>query len=748
MSDPSNPLTQWLGLSPDLKNPTFYDLLGVKPGETSGEKIAIAADRAIAKVRASRPGANLDVWADLIDKLLEAKSTLCDPLAKAAYDKKLASGSGIGRSTGPQLSSTIVSSQPTTSAFLYPPGMGPKTVEPTAAPSPKAETPANRPMPVAPTPAAPAPYQQAPAAAPSYPASYPQQPSQPYPSAPAYAQAPMAAPYPQPMGYPQPGYPQQQPQGPGYPPAGNYPQATYAQPTGYPQAYPSGYAPAPYVAMPVADGGYGYGGHPMPPPPPSHQPAAVDPMAPVAIPGMSGANPMAPMAVATAIPMGSVPTGSLPTGSIPTGSLPQGTAMLSGKGVEVADPSLASGMSASRNSASIFAMKQQKQSQKMMLIAGAVGAIAAIMVLIVLANSGSDEPLANNGPTTPTPTTPNIPATTVPPVVAPPLPPAAVSPAPAVVSPTPVPPAVTPVAPVPITTPTTPGTLPPAAIPVTTPPAPAVPGTTPPAMTPMPSDPAMPAPATPTDPTMTPPAATPTTPEVPAPTDPSTPAPGTPTTPVPTPVPTPEPMPEMPAVSAAELAKLSKAVEEARVALGEHAFDEAAVHLEQAKALAKLPEHQDKVARLALLANYSKQFRSALVDAATKMQAGEAFTVGTSTQVVIVETLPDKLIVRIAGQNRTFPYGELPLGLATAIADFSLDASDPVSRIVKGAYVLLDKRSTTENIAKARTWWEEAQLGGADLTDLMPALTEKYEFTAPGVPAAPTKPSVSEDLPF
>jgi hypothetical protein len=195
---------------------------------------------------------------------------------------------------------------------------------------------------------------------------------------------------------------------------------------------------------------------------------------------------------------------------------------------------------------------------------------------------------------------------------------------------------------------------------------------------------------------------------------------------------TPETPPPAPPASAKptrdELMKLSKVLTLARDAFSEHNFELGQKQIAEAEKLAKTPEHQALVERLRRVGEMAKQFREAVSAAIQGLEAGEVFKVGTSTQVAVVETFPDKIIVRIAGQNRTYNITEMPQGLAVALADMSLDASDPRNRVVKGAYVALGKNSDSDAIAKAKTWWEEAQLGGVDVSDLMPFFTDKYDF--------------------
>jgi hypothetical protein len=76
--------------------------------------------------------------------------------------------------------------------------------------------------------------------------------------------------------------------------------------------------------------------------------------------------------------------------------------------------------------------------------------------------------------------------------------------------------------------------------------------------------------------------------------------------------------------------------------------------------------------------------------------------------------------------NRTYPFNDMPPGLAVALADFRLPLSAASSRVTKGAYLLVHKRADDKEEAKAKELWEEAQRSGADLSRLMPFLTDNY----------------------
>src|SRR4029079_1380764 len=193
----------------------------------------------------------------------------------------------------------------------------------------------------------------------------------------------------------------------------------------------------------------------------------------------------------------------------------------------------------------------------------------------------------------------------------------------------------------------------------------------------------------------------------------------------------PEPKPEVPPgemPTKEEVVELAKVLKDAKAAIGEFNFADADADLVKADKLAKLPEHRQKLSRLKEVAGYVKQFHDRLVQSATGMEGGESFKVGSSTMVAMIEANQKQVVLRVAGQNRTYQYSDLPVGLAAALADMKLEGSDPVSRVVKGAYVAVHRSSTPDQLQMAKSWWEEATLGGADVTHLMPFLTDSYDL--------------------
>jgi hypothetical protein len=212
-------------------------------------------------------------------------------------------------------------------------------------------------------------------------------------------------------------------------------------------------------------------------------------------------------------------------------------------------------------------------------------------------------------------------------------------------------------------------------------------------------------------------------------TEPPTPMPEPPqpgTDPVPNPEPPKPETPPMPvAPTAEELAELGRLLTSARQSLSDLNVDAAKTSLAKAEPLARLPEHKQKFDRLQRMADYVGRFREALAESVSKLEPASSIMVGTSTQVGIVETFPNRITVRVAGMNRTYAFEELPVGLAVAIVDLVQLPADE-SQLIKGAYVMVSKTANDLNREKARTWWEEA---GPELGDLMSFVDDSYGFS-------------------
>jgi len=173
-----------------------------------------------------------------------------------------------------------------------------------------------------------------------------------------------------------------------------------------------------------------------------------------------------------------------------------------------------------------------------------------------------------------------------------------------------------------------------------------------------------------------------------------------------------------------ELMALGQALTKARLALANRSFSDASRELAEAKRLAKLPEHRGKVERLKLLADYVQQFWDAYHDGLKGLQAGHELVIGNA-RIAVVEVGPESLVLRSRGENRRLAVGDLPPTAVMAIADRWFDQRVASTKVFKGAYMAVDPQGSR---SAAQRLWEEARLGGADVTDLMQVLSDKYIF--------------------
>jgi hypothetical protein len=602
MTEPLNPYHQWLDLPLELSSPSYYQMLRLTEGESSGNRIAEAADRAIAQVRAFKPGPHAREWSRLIDELKAAKQCLLDPTIKAEYDRCLAQGKERPK-TGDdnRLASAPSPAKAPLNVDRLPPGMAPRPASQAEAPGAIASA--------APTVAA-----EVPTALPVCP--LPAAVDTLLPSASYSASEPMAATMP-PSGWgvPTPGY------------------------------SPPAYSPA------------GYGA-----------PLAVDPMAPV------GALPM--------------PTHPLPGQALPAQAMyPAASYAAPASAYPAAMPAPVPAAAESpvfsvgggQSALAAVNARRAARARRNLAIAAVVGCLLVAVGAGLYANRHAILAQLDSQLVAENPVEPGLADTSGDDSAA------------------------------------------------------EQPGEVKGKKGKTNDDPPVPAPMPEVKPEPTP-EPTPTPQPTPEPKQ----EPKTEVKPEPDPAPMPEP-PPMPVVmpTKAELVALGKALTQGRSALAKHDFAAADQTIAEAESLAKLPEHQEMAARLKEVASYVKQFRNAVDQALKALQPGAEIKVGNSTMVVVVQVSADRLTIRRAGGNVTYPTGEIPAGLMMALADSWLNENDPVNRVIRGSYFAVAEGAEEVHREKAKKYWDEAQSAGVDIKHLLPFLTDKYDLENQTVAAKP-----------
>jgi cytoskeletal protein RodZ len=198
--------------------------------------------------------------------------------------------------------------------------------------------------------------------------------------------------------------------------------------------------------------------------------------------------------------------------------------------------------------------------------------------------------------------------------------------------------------------------------------------------------------------------------------------------PAPSPTPTPSPEPAASAESAAWKTAMTQAKE--TLAKGDlKAFEPLMAGLID-KAVSK--QGKEQAARLDQAGQLYKIYVESIEESKKKAKGASSLKVGT-TQVAIVESTPEKLIVREAGGNKTYAWDKLPFGIAAAISDLSLSESSPVDQAARAVYFSLspfyqEAAKANSLVTKRIDGWFERSVGKDSVRkDLKQFLTDKYE---------------------
>lgn len=206
------------------------------------------------------------------------------------------------------------------------------------------------------------------------------------------------------------------------------------------------------------------------------------------------------------------------------------------------------------------------------------------------------------------------------------------------------------------------------------------------------------------------------------------PAPETPPEPSPVPSPVPTPEPAMANETPEWKAGMAKA-KEALVSRDPSKFEPLIAAMLD-KATTKLGK--DQTARLdqagQLLTIYAESFEEAKL----KAKGASSLKVG-ATEVSIVESTPEKLIIRAQGKNQSYEWDKLPFGIAAAICDLGLSESAPVDIAARAIFFSIhpfyqDAAKSNNLVTKRIDGWFERSLGKESIrADLKQFLTDRYE---------------------
>jgi hypothetical protein len=148
------------------------------------------------------------------------------------------------------------------------------------------------------------------------------------------------------------------------------------------------------------------------------------------------------------------------------------------------------------------------------------------------------------------------------------------------------------------------------------------------------------------------------------------------------------------------------------------------------KAITK--EGKEQTLRLDQAGQLYKIYVESFEEAKKKAKGASSLKVGAA-EVSIVEATSEKLIIREKGENKTYTWDKLPLGIAAALSDLGLSESDPVDVAARAIYFSLnpyyqEQAQVNKLITKRIDGWFERSAGKESVrADLKQFLTDKYE---------------------
>jgi hypothetical protein len=194
----------------------------------------------------------------------------------------------------------------------------------------------------------------------------------------------------------------------------------------------------------------------------------------------------------------------------------------------------------------------------------------------------------------------------------------------------------------------------------------------------------------------------------------------------------PAPTPEPPAPRD-ESAEWKKLMASARDALDRSDFKTFEKGIAQAVETAQTPLGEQQASRLDQLGQLHKIGTEAFEEAKKKTHDKTMSLRINNTEVNIVESTPEKLVIRANGKNQTYTWEKLPFGIANALIDMSLDSQAPTDVAARAVFFSLapqfrEAAAKNEILKKRIAGWFEKTVGKDPIRkDLPQALTDSFE---------------------
>ncbi|MCE3015283.1 MAG: J domain-containing protein [Pirellula sp.] len=174
------------------------------------------------------------------------------------------------------------------------------------------------------------------------------------------------------------------------------------------------------------------------------------------------------------------------------------------------------------------------------------------------------------------------------------------------------------------------------------------------------------------------------------------------------------------------VAQWVKAMTEGKAALQKLDFDTFEKSMESALALSMGDSQIAKQKRLDQFGQLYRIAIDAMLEARTKTRGADVVTVGKS-RVSIVEVKSDSIVVRFSGENKTYLWSEVPMGIALGLLDLTLSTTEPTDLAARAVYLSFSTAKTDLHSRKIEEFFGKS-LGKGDIrSDLPQALTDTYE---------------------
>jgi len=150
---------------------------------------------------------------------------------------------------------------------------------------------------------------------------------------------------------------------------------------------------------------------------------------------------------------------------------------------------------------------------------------------------------------------------------------------------------------------------------------------------------------------------------------------------------------------------------------------------DDAQAAAASDQQKEQAAMIYQLVDLATFYHGGIEKGLTLLKAGNELDITDELKIVIVETGPDKLIVRFNGKNKEYTFDTIPLSLAHKIARLTMSHDAPTSIAAKHCYQAIAAVTTQPYREAAVAELEKitAEVEGAEPAKLVAAIRLLYQ---------------------